>query len=74
MPPTRINVSSETAKAFNAATPRQQKRAEVAMLQTLMGRQAALQRLEAIMDAMRANARRRGLTDERLDELLDDRD
>ncbi len=65
-----INVRPEVARAFRKATQEQRRRAETAMAVALMSREEAVRELEQIMDRMSDTAQQRGLTPEKLEELL----
>ena len=65
-----INVRPEVARAFRKVPPEQCRRAEIAMAVALMSRKEAVRELERIMDKMSDTAQKRGLTPEKLKELL----
>ncbi len=69
-----INVGPEVARAFRKASQEQRRRAETAMAVALMSREEAVRELERIMDRMSDTAQQRGLTPEKLEELLADDD
>ncbi len=78
--PITINVSARAARVFRKASPAMQRHIQELLEFSLMDEeeldedafQAATEELERAVDEMGANARRRGLTDERLDEILND--
>ena len=78
--PITIHVSVRAARAFRKASPAMQRHIQELLEFSLMDEeeldeeafQAATEELERAVDEMGANARRRGLTDERLDEILND--
>ena len=78
--PITINVSARAARAFRKASPAKQRHIEGLLEFSLMDEeeldedafQAATEELERAVDEMGTNARRRGLTDERLDEILNE--
>ena len=76
--PITINVSARAARVFRKASPATQRHIQELLEFSLMDEeeldedafQAATEELERAVDEMGTNARRRGLTDERLDDIL----
>ncbi len=78
--PITIHVSARAARAFRKASPAMQRHIQELLEFSLIDEeeldedafQAATEELERAVDEMGTNARRRGFTDERLDEILND--
>jgi len=76
----RLKVPRETAQAYRNAPPEEQQRiAEIVRLSLRMmtddeAFQQATERLERTMDEIGARARARGLTDEILQDILNEKD
>ena len=68
-----LDVSPKAAQAFRSASPEEQKRIRNLIEVSLMSREEAAQELGRIMDDMSRTARKRGLTDDLLDEILNDK-
>lgn len=67
-----IRVSPEAARIYNSATTEQQRKLEVLLSLRLTEVSRTTRPLEDIMDEISRNARKRGLTPEVLESLLDE--
>ena len=67
-----IEVPEDVARAYEEASPSERQRAEQAMALSLLSRKEAAKKLREILDRMGKTAQERGLTQEKLEELLDD--
>ena len=67
-----FEVSRKTAQAFWSASPEERQRIQAMIEMSLMSREEAADQLERIMDDMSRTARERGLTDDLLEEILND--
>lgn len=74
MPKTKltIEVSKDVAQAYEEASSSERQRAEQAMAFSLLSRKEAGRELKDILDRMGKTAQERGLTEKKLEELLDD--
>lgn len=74
----KLNVPAEIAAAFRKASPEAQAKASEkaweVLRYALMSRKDALREFDRIADQMASTARNRGLTEEKLEELLGDDD
>ena len=68
----QIAVSPRAADIYRKASPKEQRRAEIALMMSLMSREEAVEELKRIMDEMGRQAQENGLTPEILEELLND--
>ncbi len=68
-----FEVSRKTAQAFRSASPEERQRIQAMIEISLMSREEAAEQLERIMDDMSRTARERGLTDDLLEEILNDK-
>lgn len=67
-----IEVPEKVARAYEQASFSDRKRAQRALSYSLMTREEAATELKDILDQMGKTATERGLTEDKLDELLDD--
>ena len=67
-----IEVPEEVAQAYKKASSSDRKRAQRALAYSLMSRKDAAAELRDILDRMGRTAKERGLTEDKLDELLND--
>ena len=67
-----IEVPEEIAQAYRKASPEKRQRAGRAMAYSLMSRKKAAKQLREILDRMGQTAEERGLTEDKLQELLSD--
>ena len=67
-----FEVSRKTAQVFRSASPEERQRIQAMIEMSLMSREEAADQLERIMDEMSHTARERGLTDDLLEEILND--
>ena len=67
-----FEVSRKTAQVFRSASPEERQRIQAMIEMSLMSREEAADQLERIMDDMSRTARERGLTDDLLEEILND--
>ena len=74
MPKTKltIEVPKDVAQAYEEASSSERQRAERAMAFSLLSRKEAGRELKDILDRMGKTAQERGLTEKKLEELLDD--
>ncbi len=70
----RLTVPADVARRFREATPEEQERVRAAVAHAFMSREERIEELKRRMDRMAETARERGLTSEKLDELLRDDD
>lgn len=68
-----LRVDAATARAYNNASPDDRDRAESAFALSLVGRRKTADELIQYMDEMAHEAKKRGLTPEILDDILNDR-
>ena len=67
-----MQVPAATARAYKQASATQRRRAESALALSLQTPDQAAEELKRILNKMSATARQRGLTEEKLHELLDE--
>jgi len=67
-----IEVPEDIARAYEEASPSERQRAEQAMAFSLLSRKEAAEELREILNRMGKTAQERGLTEEKLEELLND--
>lgn len=68
----RLRVSPEAARAFRSATPQEQLKLETLVSLQLLGYLQPRRSLDAIIADLSQQAQERGLTPERLEEILRD--
>lgn len=67
-----IEVPEDVARAYEEASPSERQRVKQAVVSSLASRTEAANQLKDILDRMGETAQERGLTEEKLEELLDD--
>lgn len=67
-----IEVPEDVARAYEEASPSDRQRVKRAVVSSLASRKKAAEELKDILDRMGKTAQKRGLTEEKLEELLDD--
>lgn len=67
-----IEVPEDIARAYEEASPSDRQRVKRAVVNSLASRKEAAKELKDILDRMGETAQERGLTEEKLWELLDD--
>lgn len=65
-----ITVPEEVAEAYEEASTSDRARAQRALAHSLMSREEAAEKLRTILDRMGKTTKKRGLTDEKIEELL----
>ncbi len=72
--PITLNVDAEAARVFNAASPDERRKLEALVSLQLLDVGKPSLSLRALMDLISQRAQERGLTEDQLQELLDDDD